>query len=271
MGDSTAHRARKRFGQHFLTDTNIIDKLIRCINPVHDERFVEIGPGLGALTCPMLQHVDQLDVIELDRDVIPKLVRNCGDAEGLRVHESDILKFDMSSLVTDDRLRVIGNLPYNISTAVLFHLLDHRELIIDMHFMLQKEVVDRIAARAGSKDYGRLSVMLQTWFDADSLFDVAPGCFSPPPKVQSAIVRLVPMTRYSERVLDANNYADLVRQAFSQRRKTLRNTLRQTCEPRHFEAAGVDPGARAETLRIDDFLDLHAAIERAPPFIQQQD
>ena len=260
MAEPSGHRARKRFGQNFLQDEHIIQSIIDCVAPRSHQHFFEIGPGLGALTRPLLQHLDRLDVIELDRDVIPLLKRNCGEDDKLTVHESDVLKFDFGSHRYADGLRIVGNLPYNISTAVLFHLLSYRADIKDMHFMLQKEVVDRICAVPGNKDYGRLSIMLQTWFDTDWLFDVPPESFSPAPKVMSAIVRLVPHDRFEERIRDPQQYAEMVRLAFSQRRKTLRNTLRSVCSSVQMEAAGIDPGARAEQLEVADFITLHQSL-----------
>ncbi len=254
------HQAKKRFGQNFLIDQNIIDKIITAVNPSAQDHIVEIGPGLGALTRPLLNELDRLDVIELDRDVIPKLEFNCDHDDKLHIHEYDVLKFDFNSLLETDqtKLKIIGNLPYNISTPVLFHLLDYHAHIESMHFMLQKEVVDRIAAVPGNGDYGRLSVMIQSWFQVAPLFIVSSHCFSPAPKVESAILKLVPTTRYAGRIEDAEHYSKLVRLAFSQRRKTLKNTLKDICNVEQIRQAGIDPGQRAEQLTVDDFLKLHA-------------
>ena len=266
------HRAKKRFGQNFLTDRNIIEKIINSIQPQADDHLVEIGPGLGALTCPLLHEVDEMDVIELDRDVIPRLQQNCGQHPGLRIHAIDVLKFDFSELASDGRLlRVIGNLPYNISTAVLFHLLSSRELIQDMHFMLQKEVVERIASPPGCHAYGRLSVMMQTFFQTQALFTVPASCFSPAPKVESAIIRLLPHDRYASQIDNVQQYATLVRTAFSQRRKTLRNTLKPLCSANVIEAAGIDPGTRAEQLHIEDYVRLYQALQQAASAPSQLD
>ena len=260
------HRAKKRFGQNFLVDRNIIEKIIACIAPRADDRLVEIGPGLGALTCPLLEAIDHIDAIELDRDVIPRLQQNCRHHPGLRIHGVDVLKFDFAELHQHrQRLRIIGNLPYNISTAVLFLLLTQRAWIIDMHFMLQKEVVERIASPAGCHAYSRLSVMMQTFFDTTPLFDVPASCFSPAPKVESAIIRLQPHQRFSQDIDDSERYATLVRTAFAQRRKTLRNTLKPLCTEAQITAAGIDPQTRAEQLHIEDFVRLHRQLSTATP------
>lgn len=258
------HRAKKRFGQNFLVDENIIQRIIDSINPQADDSIIEIGPGLGAITAPLLKRVDRLDVIELDRDVIPKLLKNCLLLGTPVIHEMDVLKFDFSEfhlkLEKKSGIRVVGNLPYNISTAVLFRLLENRAVIQDMHFMLQKEVVERISAQPGTKAYGRLSVMIQTYFRATPLFLVPSHAFTPAPKVESAIIRLVPDEKYSSGVNDYKNYEKLIRCAFSQRRKTLRNTLRELCSAEQIIAAGIEPSQRAEQLSIDDFLRLHQHI-----------
>lgn len=177
------HQARKRFGQNFLTDRGIIERIVRGINPVPGEKLVEIGPGLGALTCPLLQSAGELDVIELDRDIIPKLSHNCGHLGTLRVHQCDVLEFDFGQLAAERSLRIVGNLPYNISTPIIFHLVEHAALIRDMHFMLQKEVVERLAAQPDNADYGRLTIMAQLHFVITPLFLVPPQAFSPQPKV----------------------------------------------------------------------------------------
>jgi 16S rRNA (adenine1518-N6/adenine1519-N6)-dimethyltransferase len=239
---------RKRFGQHFLHDPSAIARIVSAIAPAPGQHLVEIGPGLGAITRPVLEAVGDLDVIELDRDLIPELRAHCGEAGELRIHQADALKFDLVELAGDRQLRVIGNLPYNISTPLLFHLLLARDAIVDMHFMLQKEVVDRMVAQPGGKTYGRLSVMLQAHCEMRRLFDVKPGAFRPPPKVMSAIVRLEPHRRAAFPIPDPARFAEVVQRAFGQRRKTLRNALKGLVDPTGFEAAGVDPSARAETL-----------------------
>ncbi|HEY9200934.1 MAG TPA: 16S rRNA (adenine(1518)-N(6)/adenine(1519)-N(6))-dimethyltransferase RsmA [Gammaproteobacteria bacterium] len=261
---SIQHRARKRFGQNFLSDASIIQRIIQSINPKSGEPLVEIGPGLGALTCPLLQIVGEMDVIELDRDIIPKLQLNCGldysSQNKLRVHNVDVLKFDFASLHTEQPLRILGNLPYNISTPIIFHLVSYSALIQDMFFMLQKEVVDRLAAGPNDNNYSRLSVMAQYHFRVTPLFLVPPEAFVPAPKVDSAIVRLVPHREKPVQVADEAEFARLVSTAFSQRRKTLRNVLRDTCTEQQLIDAGIDPAARAQTLSLQQFADLHNSL-----------
>jgi 16S rRNA (adenine1518-N6/adenine1519-N6)-dimethyltransferase len=253
------HRAKKRFGQNFLVDTNVIDKIIHSIDPKPEDHVIEIGPGLGALTQPLLKALNRLDAIELDRDVIPEL-NSLEGCEKLHIHNIDVLAFNFTkfnqSTFEHGELRIIGNLPYNISTAVLFHLIEHRNIIQDLHFMLQKEVVERIAASAGSHDYGRLSVMMQLHFKIAPLFTVAPQCFRPVPKVESAILRLVPRSDLTIGFDEHDAFAALVRQAFSQRRKTLKNTLKGLCDIKQMNAAGIDPGKRPQELAVDDYVRL---------------
>ena len=257
------HRAKKRFGQNFLIDAGIIEKILLSIEPQPDDHVVEIGPGLGALTQPLLNTVNRLDVIELDRDVIPALDKLEGSGK-LYIHNTDVLNFDFTEFVRSHfgqgKLRIIGNLPYNISTAVLFHLIAHRNVIEDMHFMLQKEVVERIAAEAGSHDYGRLTVMLQVYFNVCPLFAVAPQCFRPVPRVDSAIIRLKPRSEAAIKADEHNSFEDLVRQSFSQRRKTLKNTLKGMCSTKQMLAAGVDPGKRPQQLDINDYVRLYREL-----------
>jgi 16S rRNA (adenine1518-N6/adenine1519-N6)-dimethyltransferase len=256
------HRARKRFGQHFLHDARVIERIVRAIAPQPGDRLVEIGPGLGALTGPLLQACGTLDVVELDRDVIPHLTERCAGLGTLTVHEADALGFDFAALApATGRLRVVGNLPYNVSTPLLFHLLDQRHAIHDMVFMLQKEVVDRMAAKPDSDAYGRLSVMLAAYTRVEALFRVGPGAFRPPPRVESAIVRLTPWKTAPFEIPDPAHFARLVAAAFSQRRKTLRNSLRALVDAADMEAVGIDPGARAETLSAAQF----AALARQRP------
>ncbi|MCF6337722.1 MAG: 16S rRNA (adenine(1518)-N(6)/adenine(1519)-N(6))-dimethyltransferase RsmA [Gammaproteobacteria bacterium] len=251
------HRARKRFGQNFLTDPYVVAGIVAAISPQRDDHLVEIGPGLGVLTESLLPCVNAMDAIELDRDIIPKLEEHCRDRGQLHIHQADALKFDFTTLAKDGRpLRIVGNLPYNISTPLMFHLLSMREQVQDMHFMLQKEVVDRLAAIPGNKDYGRLSVMMQYHCRVESLMQVPPEAFSPPPKVNSAVVRLVPWSEPPVNVDDVNLLGKLVTQAFSQRRKTLRNTLKPLMNAEQIEAQGVDPKRRAETLSLNEFATL---------------
>ncbi|MFQ5468686.1 MAG: 16S rRNA (adenine(1518)-N(6)/adenine(1519)-N(6))-dimethyltransferase RsmA [Gammaproteobacteria bacterium] len=251
------HRARKRFGQNFLHDQRVIDQIIQSINPVSGEHIVEIGPGKGALTEPLLQATGSLDVVELDRDLIPILENNLGTSGNLHIHNTDALKFDFGTLIKEkSKLRVVGNLPYNISTPLIFHLLEFSEHITDMHFMLQKEVAERICASPGGKSYGRLSVMVQIYCHADILFHVMPESFTPKPKVESAIIRLTPYNKPVVDVTDKKQFAQLVTMAFSQRRKTIRNTLRNVLTIEEIEAAGVDPKLRAENLTLIDYSNL---------------
>ena len=255
MTNIAQHTPRKRFGQHFLTDENVINQIVYAISPKPTDNLVEIGPGLGALTTQILPLSKQLNVVELDRDVIAPLQLACKDLGELTVHQGDILQFDFNTLIQPNNpLRVIGNLPYNISTPLIFHLLNYSDDILDMHFMLQKEVVDRLAAKPGKKDYGRLSIMLQYYCQADNLFEVPPTAFTPPPKVDSAIVRLTP---YENPPFVANNKKaldDIVRMAFSQRRKTLRNSLKNAISSEELSALDIDPQARPETLSVEEVV-----------------
>ena len=255
------HRPRKRFGQNFLHDPAIIGKIVQAINPQPDERLVEIGPGHGAITLPLLQAAGRLDVVELDRDLVGPLAERCREIGDLAVHNADALSFDFCSLAEDKPLRVVGNLPYNISTPLLFHLLGQHHCIRDMYFMLQKEVVERMAAGPGSGTYGRLSVMLQYRCRVTPLFTIGPGAFKPPPKVESAFVRLEPYEQPPVAVDNEAIFDELVRQAFTQRRKTLRNTLRGSLSADDIDAAGIDPAARAETLSLEEFAALSNRVK----------
>ena len=251
-----SHRPRKRFGQNFLHDPVIIHKIINAIRPTRSDALLEIGPGQGAITCPLLEAVGRLTVVELDRDLIGPLQARCRSLGELTVHSADALSFDYCAVAGEQRLRVIGNLPYNISTPLLFHLLDQHRCIRDMHFMLQKEVVERMAASPGSGQYGRLSVMLQQRCRVTPLFTIGAGAFKPPPKVESAFVRLEPYARPVMHVSNQAAFETLVRQAFSQRRKTLRNTLRNLLGTEDIAMLGIDPSARAESLGIEEFAAL---------------
>ncbi|MFO1422937.1 MAG: 16S rRNA (adenine(1518)-N(6)/adenine(1519)-N(6))-dimethyltransferase RsmA [Candidatus Competibacteraceae bacterium] len=254
------HRPRKRFGQHFLRDASVIERIVAAIRPVAGERLVEIGPGLGALTAPLLDAAGELDVVELDRDLLEPLRARCAGLGVLRIHHADALDFDFATLRGDGpSLRVTGNLPYNISTPLLFHLLAQARHLRDLHFMLQHEVVARMAARPGEEAYGRLSVMLQYRCRVEPLFTVEPAAFRPPPEVRSAVVRLVPRETGAVVVRDESRFAEIVQRAFAQRRKTLRNSLRELLDAGQIEAAGVDPGARPETLDLEAFAALSAA------------
>ena len=244
------HNPRKRFGQNFLVDQHIIAQIISEIYPQKSDRIIEIGPGLGALTRPLLQALDHLHVIEIDRDIVSQLNQVFAQEE-LTIHAADALKFDFSTL--GNKLRIVGNLPYNISTPLLFHLSQFAEHILDMHFMLQKEVVDRMVGSPATADYGRLSVMLQYRFDMEYVFSVPPESFRPVPKVESAIVRMTPRDSSARIVKDEALFAQIVTAAFSQRRKTLRNTLQQHLTASDFSALGIDSGLRAENLSVEEF------------------
>ena len=260
--DVPFHKARKRFGQNFLHDHGVIQRIVRSINPREGDRLVEIGPGQGALTEGLLEGANALDVIELDRDLIPTLKLRFGLNPEFRIHEADALKFDFSSLKIDDRpLRLAGNLPYNISTPLIFHLLSFEGLISDMHFMLQKEVVQRLAATPGEKNYGRLSIMTQYYCAVDYLFTVGPGSFKPAPKVDSAIVRLTPHKTLPYPCKNIATLEAVVRDAFSQRRKTLRNTLKKHLNADNLQALGIDPGTRPEQLHLADFVKIADYLE----------
>ncbi|RFA31272.1 16S rRNA (adenine(1518)-N(6)/adenine(1519)-N(6))-dimethyltransferase [Alkalilimnicola ehrlichii] len=256
------HRARKRFGQNFLNNPGIINRMVETIAPRAEDNIVEIGPGLGALTRPLLERCGRLQAVELDRDLPAKLRAHCAGAGELLIHEGDALTFSFSKLrAGDQRLRVVGNLPYNISTPLIFHLLEDIDAIEDMHFTLQKEVVDRLAAAPHTKAYGRLSVIVQYYCQVDSLFTIPPGAFRPVPKVDSAFVRLKPR-RGIERmqVSDEALFARVVTQAFSQRRKTLRNTLKGLASESQLKASAIDPGARAEQIDLAGFIRLADAL-----------
>jgi len=250
----SAHRAKKQFGQHFLHDASVIDRILRALDPQPDDVLVEIGPGLGALTVPLIARVPKLTVVELDRDVLPHLRKAVGaHADKLTVIEADALTVDYRALAPQGgRIRLIGNLPYNISTPLLFHLLDHADAVQDMHFMLQKEVVDRMCAQADDHHYGRLSVTLAARSHCQDLFPVGPECFDPPPKVDSAVVRVMPRAP-DFAMPDARTFEQVVTVAFAQRRKTLSNALKTLLDAEGIRAAGVDPSARAETLPAEAF------------------
>lgn len=251
MNQVGEHHARKRFGQNFLSDPNIVRKIIDAIRPVVGEPMVEIGPGLGAMTDPLIERLGHLHVVEIDRDLIARL-RERFSAVQLTIHEGDALKFDFAALPAP--LRVVGNLPYNISTPLLFHLAGFAERVRDMTFMLQKEVVMRMVAAPDTADYGRLSVMLQYRFRMARLFDVPPGAFRPAPRVTSSIVRLQPLPAAQLTARDEALMGRIVAAAFGQRRKTLRNTLRAFLEEADFAALSIDPGLRGERLSVGDYV-----------------
>ena len=245
------HIAKKRFGQNFLTDRAIINSLVEAINPQPTDCMVEIGPGLGAMTKPLLERLQHLHVVEIDRDII-QWMQGHYSQDKLTIHASDALKFDFGSI--SERLRVVGNLPYNISTPILFHLLDNVPHIIDMHFMLQKEVVERMVAEPSSAAYGRLSVMLQYRLHMEYLLTVPPDAFDPAPKVESAFVRAVPYATLPYPAKNEALFAKVVTAAFSQRRKTLRNTLKGILDDVGFAALDLDPQLRAENVSIAEFV-----------------
>jgi 16S rRNA (adenine1518-N6/adenine1519-N6)-dimethyltransferase len=250
---------RKRFGQHFLVDRHAIERIVAALDPKPDDNVVEIGPGLGALTGPLLERVSRLTVIEIDRDLAAHLATTY-PADRLILRTADALEFDYASLGTD--LRVVGNLPYNISSPLLFHLAQYDAVVRDVTVMLQKEVVDRMAAAPATPEYGRLSVMLQVRFRVERLFRVPAGAFRPAPKVDSAVVRLTPLRTERPHVADEALFARVVAAAFGQRRKTLRNALKLLGDEAVLERAGITPGARGETLSVADFVRLANTLDR---------
>lgn len=260
MGNPAPHRARKRFGQHFLHDKNIIDKILRAVNVSQGDEFLEIGPGQGALTFPLLQQCGKLTAVELDRDLIPILEKKAGQYGKLHVINEDILQFELMRPAHAPCWRIVGNLPYNISTPLMFHLLESIHLIQDMHFMVQKEVAKRIVAEAGEDHYGRLSIMMQYQCRCEYLFDVSPGCFTPPPKVDSAMIRLIPRCQPEFEVGDRDLFAKIVQTAFGQRRKTISNSLKSLISRDIFEDCGINTQLRAENLRGQDYARLSCAL-----------
>ena len=257
------HTPRKRFGQHFLHDTNVIQNLVAAIAPLPTDHLIEIGPGQGALTFPILQVSGKLEVIELDRDLIPILTERAKNRGELIIHQADALQFDLQRVIHgNEKLRIIGNLPYNISTPLIFHLLEYAQHIEDMHFMLQKEVVDRLAADRGTGAYGRLSIMVQYQCEVSSLFDVPPEAFTPPPKVDSSIVRLVPYQTLPHTANDYALFASLVKHAFNQRRKTLRNCLKNFVADWQWDEAQINSTLRPEELSIEDYVRLSNQLSK---------
>jgi 16S rRNA (adenine1518-N6/adenine1519-N6)-dimethyltransferase len=251
------HRARKRFGQHFLHDPGVIQRIVDAIAPKPGQRLVEIGPGRGAITLPLLRRAGEMEAIELDRDLIPMLEADCEQVGVLRIHSGDFLDMDLGSFWQGGaKLRIVGNLPYNISTPLIFKLLDAKSYIEDMHFMLQKEVAERMTAEPGTKTYGRLTVMLAAHCSVRRLFRVGAGAFKPPPRVESVFVRIEPLTETVFSIEDAAMFAKLVSHAFSQRRKTLRNAIRLFLDERDIREVGLDPSLRPEALSPTDFARL---------------
>ena len=254
------HIARKRFGQHFLSDGAIIEAIVREIAPAPGQPMVEIGPGLAALTQPLVERLGRLTVVELDRDLVAMLTKKFS-ADKLVIHSGDALQFDFAALRTDERkLRIVGNLPYNISSPLLFHLAQYAPQVIDQHFMLQKEVVERMVAAPGSRDYGRLSVMLQWRYRMELLFIVPPDAFDPPPKVDSAIVRMVPIASPLE--CEQHKLEKVVTKAFSQRRKVIRNCLAGLFDETELREAGIDPQLRPEAIPVENYVALARLLER---------
>lgn len=254
------HTPRKRFGQNFLIDDGVIHAIVNAIHPQPNDTLVEIGPGLGALTRPLLERIPHLHAVELDRDIVARLQKTW-PAERLSIHSCDALKFDFGTLGRS--LRIIGNLPYNISTPLLFHLMTYSAHIRDMTFMLQKEVVERMVAEPSTSDYGRLTLMLQRRFHLEWLLTVPPTAFNPPPKVESAVVRLIPKTAAEITPLEEEVFARVVAAAFSQRRKTLKNTLGSLFKPEDFSALDIDPGLRAEALPLSAYEALTRRVSGA--------
>lgn len=261
-GRQSSHQPRKRFGQHFLRDQTIIEKIVNVIQPHQTDTMIEIGPGLGVLTRPLMTKLDQLNVVELDRDLVEKLNDEFQNNDKLIIHAHDALKFDYCHIMQgDNKLRIVGNLPYNISTPLIFHLLDQINCIDDMTFMLQKEVVDRIVAEPGNKSYGRLSVMIQLFCETKKLFDVPASAFSPPPKVISSVISIKPYKKMPWKVKNLHDFAKIVRFSFAQRRKTLRNSLKSLSDDLSWlDETEIDLSLRPETLSVEAFSRLANAF-----------
>jgi 16S rRNA (adenine1518-N6/adenine1519-N6)-dimethyltransferase len=256
MSSTFTEPAKKHLGQNFLHERGVIDRIVQAIDPRPGDRIVEIGPGQGALTFPLLRRRGEVTAIEFDRDLHAPLQAAARQHGVLHLIEGDVLGVDFTALAGSGQIRLVGNLPYNLSSPILFHALDHAGAIRDMHFMLQKEVVERMAAGPGSKVFGRLSVMLQAYCAVTPLFPVPPGAFRPAPKVDSAVVRLVPKPAEKVEVIDHRTFANVVRAAFGQRRKTLRNALGGVADGAQIEAAGLRPDARAEQVEVAGFVRL---------------
>ncbi|MBT8049418.1 MAG: 16S rRNA (adenine(1518)-N(6)/adenine(1519)-N(6))-dimethyltransferase RsmA [Xanthomonadales bacterium] len=255
------HRARKRFGQNFLTDPAVIQRIIDTINPAAGELILEIGPGQAALSQPLAESAAELHLLEIDRDLAARLQARFSTGGLAKVHTGDALSTDFSQITGGRRFRLVGNLPYNISTPLLFHVLDWKDLVIDMHFMLQREVVKRMAAVPGTKAWGKLSVMCQYYCEVLPLFEVPPEAFTPSPKVESSFVKLVPHAQPPVRINDLAAFRQLVGQSFSTRRKTLKNCLKGMLDEQQITAAGIDPGTRSETLGLEQFAALSNLLE----------
>ena len=260
---TATHRARKRFGQHFLNSSSVVHDIVHALAPRPGDTLLEIGPGHGVLTQPLAASGAKLHAIELDRDLVPRLREQFADNVNVVIHEADALRFDYSSIAAP--LRIIGNLPYNISTPLLFRLIEFRRVIADMHLMLQKEVVDRLAASPGTKAYGRLTIMAGCHLLAEPLFDVPATSFTPPPRVTSTVVRLWPRTTDAFTIDDQGFLQRLVTQAFSQRRKTLRNALKELASSDDLLAISIDPGARAEEIPVAAWVALANRLRQSQP------
>ncbi|WP_373813126.1 16S rRNA (adenine(1518)-N(6)/adenine(1519)-N(6))-dimethyltransferase RsmA [Neisseria dentiae] len=247
------HKARKRFGQNFLQDTRIINDIVNAVRPQPGDVVIEIGPGLAAITEPLAKKLDKLHVVEIDRDIVGRL-KTLPFADKLVIHEGDVLQFDFNSVA--GKKKIVGNLPYNISTPLLFSLSEVADDVADMHFMLQKEVVERMTARPKTNDYGRLSVMLQYFFEMETLIDVPPESFDPAPKVDSAVVRMIPVKHRIGEAQDFDHFAKLVKQAFAQRRKTIRNNLKGMAADEDLQAVGINPQDRAEHIAPELYVKL---------------
>ena len=254
--------AKKHLGQHFLHERGVVEKIVLAVDPQPGDRLVEIGPGQGAITFPLLRRHGALTAIEFDRDLLAPLAEAAQGIGALTLLPGDVLGVDFTELAGGHPIRLVGNLPYNLSSPILFHAIAHADAIRDMHFMLQKEVVDRMAAPPGSKVYGRLSVMVQAYCRVTPLFDVPPGAFRPPPKVDSAVVRLVPREAAGIGIADRDRFAAIVRAAFGQRRKTLRNALQGVVDVAELDAAGLSPSDRAEQVPVAGFVRLAAVAPR---------
>ncbi|MCD6055370.1 MAG: rRNA ((1518)-N(6)/adenine(1519)-N(6))-dimethyltransferase [Gammaproteobacteria bacterium] len=252
--------ARKRFGQHFLTDDYVINAIIEAVHPAKDEHWVEIGPGLGALTKRLLPLCGRLDVIEIDRDLAAYQQQFCASHSHFQVHQKDALQFDLQTLTKElHSLRLVGNLPYNITTPLLFHFFSQQNLIVDMYFMVQKEVSDRLSAKPYSTNYGRLSVMAQYYCRINPLLDIPPSAFNPKPAVNSAFIHLE-WQRSRRRPQDEKTFAMVVQYAFNQRRKTVQNSLKSLLNAAQIRSCGIDPQARAQTLSVEDFIQLSDCV-----------
>jgi 16S rRNA (adenine1518-N6/adenine1519-N6)-dimethyltransferase len=254
---------RKRFGQHLLNNPSTINNIVSVIRPKKEDKLVEIGPGRGAITIPILKIAGELHAIEIDNDIANEVAENCKDIGQLIIHQGDVLHFDFNEVANShNRIRLFGNLPYNISTPLLFHLLKFSNLILDMHFMLQKEVVNRITASAGDPNYSRLSIMIQSNYNVASLFDIHPNDFTPPPKVNSSFLRLVPTNAYLKQINNLNVFNKLVKTAFQQRRKTIKNSLSNMVSEEQLNNANIQPAQRPQDLSIPQYINLSNELAR---------